>query len=193
MPEDLSQREARGDVHRWMDPIKKAYFRFLKIRGNPREIALGFALGIMVGMTPFMGLHMAIAVPLAALLKWNKFSAALAVWISNPLSAPVIYGITYYTGARVLFIQNGYKLPLTFNLEALLYTLRSAPEIIGILTVGGVVVGLPLAVFGYYFALKTIVEYRASIQRKIEEKKARLSQKLKRSKTRKVKSRKKHR
>jgi uncharacterized protein (DUF2062 family) len=193
MPEQSSQNEPGGLRHHWMAPLRKAYYRFLKIRGNPREIALGFALGLFVGMSPFMGLHTAIAVPLAALLKWNKFSAALAVWISNPLSAPVIYGITYYTGARVLFIQNGYKLPLTFDLEALLYTLRSAPEIIGILTVGGIVVGLPLAVLGYYFALKTIVEYRASIQRKIEEKRARLSQKLKRSKTRKVKSRKKHR
>ena len=182
MLEDLPQNKPRGNFSRWMEPIKKAYFRFLKIRGNPREIALGFALGIFVGMTPFMGLHTAIAVPLAALLKWNKFSAALAVWISNPLSAPVVYGITYYIGEKVLFIQNGYKLPTEFNLDALLYTLRSAPEIIGILLVGGVVVGLPLAAAGYFFALKTIVEYRASIQHKLEEKKINLAKKLKKAK-----------
>lgn len=193
MPEDLPQREARGDVRRWTDPIKKAYYRFLKIRGNPREIALGFALGILVGMTPFMGLHMAIAVPLAALFKWNKFSAALAVWISNPLSAPVVYGITYYVGAKVLFFENGYQLPTQFDLDALLYTLRSAPEIIGILLVGGLVVGLPLAVAGYFFALKTIVEYRESIQRKLEEKRATLARKLKRAKPRTPKKRKKRR
>ncbi len=179
MLEDLPQNKPRGNFSRWTEPIKKTYFRFLKIRGNPREIALGFALGIFVGMTPFMGLHTAIAIPLAALLKWNKFSAALAVWISNPLSAPVVYGITYYIGEKVLFIQNGYKLPTEFNLDALLYTLRSAPEIIGILLVGGVVVGLPLAAAGYFFALKTIVEYRASIQRKLEEKKSKLTNKLK--------------
>ena len=176
-----------------MAPLRKAYTRFLKIRGNPREIALGFALGLLVGMTPFMGLHTALAVPLAALLKWNKFSAALAVWISNPLSAPVIYSITYYTGARILFIEDGYKLPLTFDLDALLYTLRSAPEIIGILLVGGIVVGLPVAALGYYFALKAIVEYRESIRRKLEEKKARLSRKLKRSKTQTPKKKKKRR
>jgi len=191
MPEDLPQHEPRGNFSRWTEPIKKTYYRFLKIRGNPREIALGFALGIFVGMTPFMGLHTAIAVPLAALAKWNKFSAALAVWISNPLSAPVIYGATYYIGAKVLFIQNGYKLPTEFNLDALFYTLRSAPEIIGILMVGGVVVGLPLAAAGYFFALKAIVEYRASIQRKLEEKKAHLAKKLKRAKPRR-KNKKRH-
>jgi uncharacterized protein (DUF2062 family) len=184
MPEDLPQNELRGNFSRWTQPIRKVYYRFLKIRGNPKEIALGFALGIFVGMTPFMGLHTAIAVPLAALLKWNKFSAALAVWISNPLSAPVIYGVTYFVGAKVLFIHNGYKLPSEFNLDALFYTLRSAPEIIGILLIGGVAVGLPLAAVGYFFALKTIVEYRASIQHKLEEKKAKLATKLKRAKPR---------
>ena len=184
MSEDQPKNELGGEFRRWLAPIKKAYFRFLKIRGNPREIALGFALGIFVGMTPFMGLHTAIAVPLAALLKWNKFSAALAVWVSNPLTAPVVYGATYFVGAKVLFIQNGYKLPTAFNLDALVYTLRSAPEIIGILLVGGVVVGLPLAVISYYFAIKAIVEYRESIQRKLEEKKANISEKLKRAKPR---------
>ena len=182
MSEDQPKNELGGEFHRWLAPIKRAYSRFLKIRGNPREIALGFALGIFVGMTPFMGLHTAIAVPLAALLKWNKFSAALAVWVSNPLTAPVVYGVTYFVGAKVLFIQHGYKLPSAFNLDALVYTLRSAPEIIGILLVGGVVVGLPLAVISYYFAIKTIVEYRESIQRKLEEKKANISKKLKRAK-----------
>lgn len=185
MPDELPQNEGRGSRQRWIEPFKKAYYRFLKIRGNPREIALGFALGLFVGMTPFMGLHTAIAVPLAALLKWNKFSAALAVWISNPLSAPVIYGITYFVGAKVLFVENGYQLPAEFSLDALFYILRSAPEIIGILMAGGIVVGLPLAVMGYYFALKAITEYRESIRRKIEEKKATLATKLKRKKKKK--------
>ncbi len=193
MPEDSPQNDLRGVHYRWMAPLKKAYVRFLKIRGHPREIALGFALGLFVGMTPFMGLHTAIAVPLAALCKWNKFSAALAVWVSNPLSAPFIYGFTYMVGAKVLFINDGYRLPTQFNLDALIYTLRSAPEIVVVLLIGGIVVGLPLAAIGYYFAFKTIVEYRESIQRKLEEKKARISRKLKRKKSRKKKRKKKRR
>jgi uncharacterized protein (DUF2062 family) len=193
MPADIPQNKPGGPHRRWMTPIRKAYHRFLKIRGNPREIALGLALGLFVGMTPFMGLHTAIAVPLAALCKWNKFSAALAVWVSNPLTAPFVYGLTYIVGAKVLFIQDGYKLPLEFNLDALFYTLRSAPEIIGILLVGGIVVGLPLAAGGYYFAFKAITEYRESIQRKLEEKKAKIAQKLKRAKPRRTKKKKRKR
>jgi len=194
MPDEFPQNEQRGSRHRWIEPLKKAYHRFLKIRGNPSEIALGFALGVFVSLTPFMGLHTAIAVPLAALFKWNKFSAALAVWISNPISAPFIYGITYYVGAKVLLIPDGYKLlPVEFSLDALFYTIQSAPEIIGILTVGGIVVGLPLAAIGYYFSLKAIIEYRESIRRKLEEKKAAIAKKLHRNKPLKKKIKKKRR
>ncbi|MDZ7777337.1 MAG: DUF2062 domain-containing protein [Bacteroidales bacterium] len=64
---------------------KKAYERFLRIRGTPQEIALGFALGLFVGMSPFLGFHMAIAVFLAALFEWNKISAAVGVWILQSL------------------------------------------------------------------------------------------------------------
>jgi uncharacterized protein (DUF2062 family) len=59
--------------------LHKAYERFIKIRGHPREIALGFALGIFIGMTPTMGVQTPLAVFLAALFKWSKLSAGFGV------------------------------------------------------------------------------------------------------------------
>jgi uncharacterized protein (DUF2062 family) len=35
--------------------LQKFYRKFLKLRGDPREIALGFALGLFIGMSPIMG------------------------------------------------------------------------------------------------------------------------------------------
>ena len=37
--------------------VRRVYERFIRIRGEPREIALGFALGIFVGMTPTVGVQ----------------------------------------------------------------------------------------------------------------------------------------
>ena len=93
--------------NRFLSPLYKAYKRFLKIRGQPREIALGFALGLFVGMSPFIGLHTVIAVPLAALFKWNKLSSAISVWFTNAATAPIIYSITYLVGAKILGIKKG--------------------------------------------------------------------------------------
>ena len=181
-----------GRPNRWIEPWRKAYQRFLKIRGHPREISPGFALGLFVGMSPFMGLHTAIAVLLAALFKWNKISAALAVWISNPFTAPVIYGLTYYIGAKVLAYENSYNLPQEFDLDALLDIIRNAPEIIGVLITGGVVTGIPLAVIGYFSAYFAIYEYRKNLRPKLKiEKATDIARKLKNRKRRKKRKKKK--
>lgn len=169
--------------------IKRYYERFLKIRGSPHEIAMGFALGMFIGMSPFMGLHMALAVFLAALLGYNKFAAGIAVWISNPLTAPVLYGMTYYVGARFIGLE---KIHFVSNLDQhiLLVILKKAPEILGILTVGGILLGMPVAAVGYFICLKAIMRYREDIKREIAQNKERRALKKLKSK---FTHRKKHR
>ncbi len=81
--------------------IQKFYRNFLKLRGDPREIALGFALGLFIGMSPSMGFQMVIAAAVAAFLKWDIISAAMGVWITNPLTAPFIYSLTYFVGSKI--------------------------------------------------------------------------------------------
>lgn len=144
--------------------------RFLKIRGNPHEIALGFALGLFVGMTPLLGIHTAIAVFFASCLKWNKISAAAAVWISNPLTAPVIYGINYFIGAKIMCT----KILFDSNEQAkttFMDLLYGSPEIFIAMTVGGIVTGILLAVSGYYFAFSAVSKYQNDIKLKLAQKK----------------------
>ena len=93
------------DKSRIFTPLKKVYERFLKIRGDPHEIAMGLALGLFLGMSPTMGIQTPAAILLAALFKWNKISAAIGVWITNPLTAPFVYGLNYYIGAKLLSIR----------------------------------------------------------------------------------------
>ncbi|MEE4356111.1 MAG: DUF2062 domain-containing protein [Desulfococcaceae bacterium] len=155
--------------------LQKSYDRFVRIRGNPREIALGFALGVFIGTSPTMGVQMLIAVFFAALLKWNKFAAAAGAWISNPLTAPFLYSLTYFIGAKVLSYEMRHSLPKEANLDALICMLKQAPEILWIMTVGGVIVGIPLALAAFYFARSAILKYRESIQKTIAKEKKILS------------------
>ena len=155
----------------------KAYKRFLKIRGNPREIALGMALGLFIGMTPIMGLHIATAVPLAALFKWNKISAAAGVWITNPLTAPVIYPITYVVGKPFLGASRPVNLPLAEGLDAVIKMLLKAPEIFWAMTIGGVILGVPLALIGYFICYFVVEKYQQDIKRKIALSKEKLARK----------------
>jgi uncharacterized protein (TIGR03546 family) len=154
---------------------KRSYLRFIKIHGEPRTIALGFALGLFIGMSPFLGLHIITALFLATILKWNKLSALIGVWISNPFTAPVIYGLTYLTGAKILsFIwREDLNTSQNFDFSSLASFFDKAPEIIWALILGGVVVGILVAIIGYFISYYAIVKYRRDIKIRIAQRRER--------------------
>lgn len=154
--------------------LRRVYDRFVKIKGQPREIALGLDLGIFIGMTPTMGIQMPIAVFFAALFKWSKISAAFGVWITNPLTSPFIYGITYIVGAKLLGLKVTMTLPEDFTWSIAREMLKNAPVIFGALMIGGILIGLPLAVLSYYLSFAAINKYQQSVKEKVAVQKARL-------------------
>jgi uncharacterized protein (DUF2062 family) len=180
------------DSNRLILSMKKAYSRFLKIRGNPNEIALGFALGLFVGMAPCMGIQTIIAVFVASLFKWNKISAAVGVWISNPVSAPFLYGFTFYIGSIFTGITNSFKPTSVFDFQYLYEIVSNAPGIFWALTIGGIVAGIPIALLGYYLSYMAVKRYQDDIKRKFSERKERLAaRKVDKAKKKKRKKKKK--
>ena len=153
--------------------IRRIYERFLKIRGRPREIALGFALGIFIGMTPTMGIQMPIAIFFAAMLKWSKISSAFGVWITNPFTSPFIYSLTYIVGAKALGLKATLTLPDELTWSIVKEILKNAPVIFGALTVGGIIVGLPLAILCYYLSYAAVNKYQQLIKEKVAVQRAR--------------------
>lgn len=155
--------------------IRRLYERFIMIRGEPREVALGFALGIFVGMTPTVGVQMPIAIFFAALFQWSKLSAAIGVWISNPLTVPIIYGVTYITGAKLLNLDPVFNTPLSPTWSTLKLMLQKAPQALGAMTVGGALLGIPLAIIGYYLSYAAVAKYQKDVKEKLARQKARLA------------------
>jgi hypothetical protein len=64
----------------------------LTLRGHstPLQVGAGVALGTVIGLTPLYGLHVLLALALAAALRINIAGAALATQISNPFFAPFL-------------------------------------------------------------------------------------------------------
>jgi len=184
------QTKKQGNNNRLYSLLQKGYARFLKIRGHPREIALGLALGLFVAMTPTMGFQMAIAVCLATFFKWNKMAAGLGVWVTNPVTEPIIYPVCYYIGSRIYNVPKSQMVGVEHNVKIFYTLLVKAPELFIALTIGGVIIGLPLAVAGYYFAYSAICRYQDEIKLKLakrKEKKAIKIQKKRKKKKRKNK------
>jgi len=132
--------------------LKRFYHRFFKLRGSPREASLGMALGVFVGMSPFFGFHTAIAVLLASLFKWSKITAAVGVFITNPVTAPIIYPLTYRLGAMLTGFSEPIQWTRLLEPVAFIELLKNSPMIIIDMLAGGILVGIPLSIIVYFIA-----------------------------------------
>jgi uncharacterized protein (DUF2062 family) len=164
--------------------LREAYKRFIKIRGEPRDIAMGFALGLFLGVSPMFGLQVWVAILLAALFKWSKISAALGTAISNPFTTPFIYAATYFVGSKLLGMGNILPPSLGWDFDTLLRILSKTPQVFWAWTLGGVIIGLPLACFGYYLSYAAIVRYRTQIRQRVVERRKFLKERIKKKRSR---------
>jgi len=140
--------------------------RFLKLNGTPREIALGFSLGIVIGMSPFLGAHILACILIASLLGWSKIASIIGVNITNVVTAPIIYPINYWVGVNLIGFSSDISWSMPSDYRDLIDIFRQSPIILVDLLIGGAVVGIPLAICGYFIALRSIGLYRKSREMK---------------------------
>lgn len=67
-------------------------------RPNRTGMAGGLAVGTFIALTPTIGVQMILATMAAYLMRVNIPAAVAACWITNPLTAPVIYLLQYQLG-----------------------------------------------------------------------------------------------
>jgi uncharacterized protein (DUF2062 family) len=160
-------------------------FRMLHVDDTPQRIARGVAVGLWIAFTPFLGLHMILALAVAALLRANKALAILFVWVSNPFTFLLIHVPAYLTGRFLVGRfhpshlqpgQVGDLLDRIFSLSNMLTKLHTATfwkEVavvfgkIGMeVTIGGFVLGTLFAIMGYSATYWLVTTYRAKSGRR---------------------------
>ncbi len=81
--------------------------RVLRLSSSPHSIAIGVAAGAASSATPFVGLHIVIALALAYMLSGNLIAAGISTALANPLTIPVILAATYELGVILLGTNSG--------------------------------------------------------------------------------------
>ncbi len=84
---------------RW---VRYSVRRVQRMRDTPQSIARGLGVGAFAGCLPLFGCQTAIGVMLAVLFRGNKLCAALATWLSNPLTYLPIFWLNYNVGLWLL-------------------------------------------------------------------------------------------
>ena len=78
----------------------------LSIRESPHRIAIAFAVGIFIGMSPLLGVHTVLGIAAAWLFKLNRVVTLIGVYVTNPWTIVPIYTFSTWVGARLLGIRD---------------------------------------------------------------------------------------
>lgn len=135
--------------------FKLNVIRLARIKSHADAVARGLALGVFIGLTPTFGLQIFLSLGLAYLLRQNKLATFVGVWVTNPLTAPFIYGLEYEVGRILLDIPAVYS--FDFHLSW-----KMGSRVFGPMLLGSVVLGIPAAIIAYLLGLKFVPVLRKS-------------------------------
>jgi uncharacterized protein (DUF2062 family) len=98
-----------------------AYYlkRLTRLSGTPHTIAAGFACGVMISFTPFVGLHILLGCLLALIVRGNFLAVAAGTLVGNPWTFPFIWLAAYELGKFVLGPDIAGADPMPWRLQEL--------------------------------------------------------------------------
>jgi hypothetical protein len=153
------------DLPRWLEHL-------LHTHDTPRRTAAAYALGVLFGFSPLLGLHTVLALALAFALNLNRVAILLGVYSNLPWILVPYYTLATWFGAAVLriHIPPGTLEALVRSLESRSWAdFRSAAvtlkPLVAAFTLGSTVGAVTLSVFAYYASLVTVNAHRRHVHR----------------------------
>ncbi|CBI76199.1 conserved membrane protein of unknown function [Bartonella clarridgeiae 73] len=153
--------------------IRSFYYmrkRILRISATPHKVALGFSIGIFSACSPFLGLHIILAIFFSWVLRGNFAAAIIGTVFSNPLTFLFIVMADYKIGRLfLLFFGNRDEISfsqirtmfhgLTFS-RAWPFFLETWDLIMMPMLVGGMFLGFIFGSLSYIGVYRTIIHFQ---------------------------------
>jgi len=77
----------------------------LTLKDSPRKLALAFAVGVFIGMSPLLGLHTVLGIAFAWVFRLNRVVTVTGVFVTNPWTIVPIYTFSTWVGAKCLGVK----------------------------------------------------------------------------------------
>jgi uncharacterized protein len=143
--------------------FKTFYDKFINLKGEPKAIAAGVAIGVFVGVTPTIPFHTAMIVLIGLLFRKNITAAYLGAWlVSNPLTVAPLYLSQYELGRILLGMERSH---FTLADDSLSAIAALGWQILLPLLMGGLIMAPIFAFLAYFLAHRLIVNIRARGQK----------------------------
>lgn len=147
-PKNLLQRFGRL--------AKLIYVLLVRIDATPRQVAVGFAVGVVLGVFPSFGLGVPAAVLLSLVFRINKAATLVGVFIMNPLTLVPIWTMSAFIGG--LITGADYRIILEQARSGELF--RSLSYSTYVYMVGNVTLASALAVLSYGVVWTAVSRFR---------------------------------
>ncbi len=140
----------------------KYYFiRLKRLRGTPRSLALGAAIGAAIAITPTLPLHTIMIIPTTLILRVSTISAMITgTIISNPLTFVPQYWLAWWIGNFIFPDRLGWS-----RLKTVLHTLleeglidslhtlsKLSADALLVLSAGGIILAIIFGFSTYFIA-----------------------------------------
>jgi len=156
--------------------IRYYFLRFLRLKGDPRQISRGVALGTFVGITPTIPLHTIALLIFTPLLRANIVASFLASFLTcNPLTYLPQYYFSWMIGNwltpndlswdRIKTVMDAVFSDASFTERLNSLTLLGMDTII-VLVVGGFILATPFTLASYFVSLRFFTGLQAKRREK---------------------------
>lgn len=150
--------------------FKYYYLKFLRLKGDPRSLARGVAIGTFTGLAPIIPFHTVSILILTPILRANIVAAFLASFAScNPLTYFPQYYFSWLIGNWLTPYDLSWErinsvMEIVFSdvgFQEILVSLSSlGVDTIIVLLVGGAVFAAPFGVASYFLSLRFFISFQ---------------------------------
>jgi uncharacterized protein len=85
------------------EKLKQQFKEIMSLDSHPGHISAGFAMGVFISFTPpIPGLHTAVALLLAFVLRLNKLTCLTGTWVNTPITVVPSLILSYKLGKWIL-------------------------------------------------------------------------------------------
>jgi uncharacterized protein len=160
-----------------LNRLSKYYFlKFIRLKGDPKSLAAGAAIGVFVGLTPTIPLHTVALMALTIVTRTSLIAAVTTSWlVCNPLTYAPIYYFSLVIGNAITPYNLSWE-KIKGILDLLMTHTGLGPsfqalanlglEAIIVMFVGGCILALPFTIVSYYLSLSLFLKIRKRRQEK---------------------------
>lgn len=143
----------------WRRSTRYVLHRVHRLNATPHAVALGFAAGVFVSATPFVGVHMLMASGVAWIIGGSIVSAILGTFIGNPLTYPFFWVSSYEVGSLILGSDPDAK-PTDLWGRDFQASLDHFWPLLKPMTIGAIPIGLTLGAICYALVRPAVTAYQ---------------------------------